>query len=219
MAVISIVLADDHTLIRQGLRALLEPEPELKIIGEAEDGRDAVDIVGKLYPDIVLMDITMAGLNGLEATRLISTVSPDTQVIILSMHANAEYVLQALKAGARGYIVKHGIKEELILAIQAVHRGEQYLTSRVSSSVIQGYLDGAEIGESLSGLDKLTSREREILQLIAEGFSSPNIADRLTLSRKTVERHRSNLMDKLDIHNIAGLVQFAIRSGLITSDN
>ena len=214
MATIRIILADDHTLMREGLRAILESETGLEIIGQAEDGHAAVEMAEKLQPDIVIMDIAMPGLNGLEATRLIHARVPETRVIILSMHENAEYVLQALKAGVHGYLLKQGIKSELVLAIHSAYRGEKFLTSRISSSVIDGFLSQAKTLESQTPLESLTSREREILQLIAEGYSSQDIARRLTISAKTVDRHRANLMEKLDIHNIAGLVHFAIQNGL-----
>lgn len=215
MAKIRIILADDHVLMREGLQAILERETDIEIVGHAKDGREAVDLVEKLKPDCVIMDIAMPNLNGLEATRLIRKLAPSVRIIVLSMHDAAEYVLQALKAGVHGYLLKQGIKDELILAIRSAYRGDKFLTSRISSSVIEGFLSQAEASESISPLQQLTQREREILQLIAEGNSSHQIADKLTISSKTVDRHRANIMEKLDIHNVAGLVHFAIQNGLV----
>jgi DNA-binding NarL/FixJ family response regulator len=215
---IKVLLADDHGIIRQGIRLLLEAEPDIEIVGEAASGHTALNLVEKLGPDIVLMDISMADLNGLEATRTICARYPTTQVIILSMHTEERYVLSSLHAGAHGYVLKQGLKDEMLMAIRAVHRGEYFLASRISATVVHNYLNLAADNAEAGPLDRLTLRERQILQMIAEGHSNQEIANRLVLSAKTVERHRANLMSKLGIHNTAGLVRFAIQYGLISLD-
>lgn len=212
-----IVLAEDHTLVRAGIRSLLGRMERVEVVAEASDGREAVRLARQLKPDLVLMDIAMAGLNGLEATRRIHSESPGTQVLILSMHANEQYVQQALKAGAIGYLLKDAATEELELAIQASRRGQTYLSPQVSRHLVDNYLRGDEEGGS--PLDQLTPRQREILQLIVEGGSTREIAEQLHLSVKTVETHRTQLMERLDIHDVPGLVRFAIRTGLISADD
>ena len=180
------------------------------------DGREAVELVGKHQPNVVLMDISMAGLNGLEATRLIRKEYPNTHVIVLSMHASERHVLQALRAGAQGYILKESAPRELELAIESVARGKLFLSPSISRQVIEVFL--GQMGDTADPLDQLTPRQREILQLIAEGHSSKQIAHRLEASVKTIESHRASLMDRLDIHDIAGLVRYAIRQGLVSPD-
>jgi DNA-binding NarL/FixJ family response regulator len=209
-------LADDHLLIRASLRSLLSEYPGLEVVAEASDGRQALELVGTHRPDVVLMDIAMAGLNGLEATRLIRKEYPDVRVIVLSMHASERHVLQALRAGAQGYILKESAPRELELAIEAVARGKLFLSPGISRQVIEAFLD--QMGETADPLDQLTPRQREILQLIAEGHSSKQIAHRLAASVKTIESHRASLMDRLDIHDIAGLVRYAIRQGLVSPE-
>jgi DNA-binding NarL/FixJ family response regulator len=216
---IRILIADDHGLMRQGLRLLLEQSPDMIVVGEAEDGRAAVEMAATLFPDVVLMDISMSGLNGLDATRLITSQSRRVKVIMLSMHANEAYLRHALQAGAQGYVLKHGIKEELTEAIHTVLRDEQFITPQMAQAPAPdepGRQDDTVLPSTR--LETLTPREREILQLIAEGLSNQDIASRLVISTKTVDRHRANLMEKLDIHNTAGLVRFAIQSGLISLD-
>ncbi|HEX7972892.1 MAG TPA: response regulator transcription factor [Anaerolineales bacterium] len=224
MSLIRIVIADDHTLVRGGMRALLEELSGVEVVGEASDGREALRLVEEHQPDLVLMDIAMRGLNGLEATSRITKDFPGVRVIILSMHVNEEYVLQALRAGASGYLVKDSAISELELAIKAVTRGETYLSPPVSKHVISEYVrrvgspvEPDEI-RNLPPLDRLTLRQREILQLIAEGRTTQEIAQDLQISVKTVETHRTQLMERLDIHDVAGLVRFAIRSGLVDLD-
>lgn len=225
MKLIRVLLADDHTLVRSGIRALLQDIPQVQVIAEAEDGRQALHLVANYHPDIVLMDIAMSGLNGLEATERIAREYPHVRVIILSMHTNEEYVLQALRSGAAGYLLKDAGLAELELAIQAVANGETYLSPPISKHVISEYVRrvGLEIGAQSSGeqpaLERLTSRQREILQLIAEGHTTQEIAHILNIGVKTVETHRMQLMDRLDIHDIAGLVRFAIRVGLVRLDD
>jgi DNA-binding NarL/FixJ family response regulator len=214
------LLVDDHGLVRAGIRALLESLDGIQVLEEAEDGREALRLVELHHPDIVLMDIAMSGLNGLEATKRINRDFPNTRVIILSMHANEEYVLQSLRAGAAGYLLKDAGTVELEIAIKAVAGGETYLSPPVSKHVISDYVRRISAGEqeTQSTLDRLTLRQREILQLIAEGQTTQEIARLLNIGVKTVETHRMQLMERLDIHDIAGLVRYAIRVGLISAD-
>jgi len=214
---IRVVLADDHALVRAGIRALLTGIAGIEVVGEAQDGHQVIELVDKLRPRLVLMDIAMPGLNGLEATARIAKSHPGTAVIILSMHAGEEYALQALKAGASGYLLKDADLAELELGISAVARGETYLSPVVSKHLVADYRRRAAGQEQPDPLERLSSRHREVLQLIAEGHTTKDIAAKLKLSVKTVETHRAQLMDRLDIHDVAGLVRFAIRSGLIAS--
>ena len=208
-----ILVADDHTLVRAGLTSLIARLPEMEVVGEAADGRQALRMVRDLLPDIVLMDISMPGLNGLEAAERIHGIHPKTKIIILSMHANEEYVAQALKAGASGYLLKDAATAELEMALKSVSMGQFYLSPAISRQVVDNFLHGGP-----TGVDVLTPRQREILQLIAEGKSTRDIAETLHLSVKTVETHRAQLMDRLDIHDVAGLIRYALRKGLITAD-
>jgi len=216
MKPIRVLLADDHTLVRAGIRSLLENMEGIEVIAEASDGRDALRLVRAHRPDVVLMDIAMPGLNGLEAAARIAKKFPNVRVIILSMHVNEEYVLQALRAGAAGYMVKGADAAELEIAIRAVARGETYLSPMVSKHVVTDYIQ--RISGETSPLELLTPRQREVLQLIAEGYSTKKIARTLKISVKTVETHRMQLMERLDIHDIAGLVRYAIRIGLVKPD-
>lgn len=185
------------------------------MIGEAEDGREAVQKAQQLSPDIVVMDIAMPGLNGPEATRQIRKRFPEVKVLVLTMHTNEEYVLELLRAGASGYLVKQTAPRELVSAIHAVYRGDSFLSPSISKKVVEGYIRQAEAMAAQNSYDKLTEREREVLQLIAEGHSNREIGELLHISVKTVETHRAHLMDKLDIHTIAELTQYAIRKGVI----
>jgi DNA-binding NarL/FixJ family response regulator len=213
MKTIRVLLADDHTLVRAGMRSLLESIDGVEVVAESGDGHETLDLIAKLLPDVALVDIGMPGLSGLEVTRRISGASSRTRVVILSMHAEPSYVAQALRAGAVGYLLKGGSVEELPLALQAAMRGETYLTSRVSRSIVDGFLrDTVDATDPLAGL---TDRQREILQLVAEGKSTKEIATLLDVSIRTVETHRARLMERLEIHDVAGLVRFAIRAGLI----
>ena len=214
---IRVLLAEDHTIVRKGLRSLLEDEADIEVIGEAENGREAVRKVGQLRPDVVVMDISMPRLNGLEATRQIKKLFPEVKVLILTMHANEEYIFQILRAGASGYVVKQAAVTELVLAIQAACRGDSFLSPSISRKVIEEYIRQAE-AVTKNSYDKLTNREREVLQLIAEGHSSREIAETLHISQKTFRDHRASLMDKLDIHSTAGLTRYAVRKGVISSD-
>lgn len=209
---IRILLAEDHTLVRAGIRSLLDRIGGMEVVAEASDGQEAVRLARKHQPQLVVMDIAMAGLNGLEATRRIRSETPDAKILILSMHANEQYVQQALQAGASGYLLKDAATEELELAIQAALKGQTYLSPRISRRLVEDYLSRGEGNPA----DQLTPRQREILQLIAEGRSTRAIAERLHVSVKTVETHRAQLMDRLDIHDVPGLVRFAIRTGVIS---
>jgi DNA-binding NarL/FixJ family response regulator len=212
-----VLLADDHTLVRAGLRKLLESMPDVTVVGEADDGLALLALAAQLQPDLVLMDIAMAGLNGLEATARLLKAQPGVRVLILSMHQNEEYVRQALRSGAVAYLLKDAAPAELEQAIKAVQRGESYLSPAVSRGVVSDYVQRLR-GDAEPAVT-LTPRQREVLQLVAEGHSTKEIARRLDLSVKTVDTHRSQLMKQLDIHEVAGLVRYAVRSGLISSDS
>ncbi len=211
-----VLLADDHSLIRIGVRTLVEQLGGMEVVGEASDGRMALEMIKKHYPDLVLMDIGMAGMNGLEATARVTKDFPGVKVIILSMHATEEYVWQALRAGACGYLLKDSGLSELELAINAVMKGEMYLTPTVNKKVVMDYMERLDTDQT--PIERLTRRQREILQLIAEGNTVKEIAWELNLSVKTIETHRSQLMDRLDIHDVAGLVRYAMRMGIIEPD-
>ncbi|MGE0041002.1 MAG: response regulator [Vicinamibacterales bacterium] len=211
---IRILLVDDHTLVRAGLRALLETIEDVTVVAEAGTGQDAVALAASHRPDIVLMDISMPGVSGLDAAATILAEHPGVRVIVLSMHSGAAYVRRALTVGVASYLLKEAAVDELPLAIHAVMRGERFLSPAVASQVVDGLVGtGAE-----SPVDQLTPRQREILQMIAEGHSTKEIAFRLALSAKTVETHRRQLMERLQIHDIPGLVRLAIRAGLIAND-
>jgi DNA-binding NarL/FixJ family response regulator len=214
---IRVLLADDHALFRAGLRALMQTFDGIEIVAEASDGREALRLAETNRPDVALMDIRMPELNGLDVTARLATISPQTRTIILSMNASEEYVLQALRSGAIGYLLKNISSAELEQAIRAVAGGETYLSPAISKHVIAAYVQRVGGGET-SSLERLTPRQREVLQLIAEGNTSKEIARKLGISAKTVETHRMQLMDALDIHDIAGLVRYAIRMGVITPD-
>ena len=213
---IRLLIVDDHTLLRQALRALLEAQPNLEVVGEAINGRDAVEIAEQMMPDVVLMDMVMPGLNGIDATRQILKRSPGTRVLILTAYLEDERLLQALRAGASGYVVKNSDLDELVLAIQSVHRGNTYFSSAVSEELaVNEVLLQAKQPDRKTGYDLLTNREREVLQLIAEGLSNQQIADVLVISVKTVEAHRSHIMTKLHAKHRTDLIRYAIRRGLI----
>jgi DNA-binding NarL/FixJ family response regulator len=218
MAPLTILLADNHALVRAGIRALLEQIPDVTVVAEAGDGREALKLVEAHRPNLVLMDITMPVMNGLEATGRIVKEFPQTRVVMLSVHNDEEYVLQSLRAGAVGYLLKDAGRAELEIAVAAVARNETYLSPAVSRHVVGDYV--RRIGGGIEGrLETLTPRQREILQLIAEGKSTKEIASILDVSVKTVETHRAQLMERLDIHDVAGLVRYAIRNGIVTADD
>jgi len=212
-----VILADDHTLVRAGIRALLEKLPWVAVVGEASDGREVLDLVKKQRPDVVLMDIAMSGLNGLEAAERMSKEFPDVRVIMLTMHNNEEYYWRALKAGVVGYLLKKAATTELETALQRVVNGEIYLSREISTQIHKKLpADGG--ADRKSPLDQLTGRQREILQLIAEGQNTKEIGDILKVSPKTVEYHRMKLMNCLNMHDIPGLVRFALRTGLLPQE-
>jgi DNA-binding NarL/FixJ family response regulator len=214
MKKIKVLLADDHALVRAGLVKLLESMPDIEVLGEASDGLQLLELAHALHPDLVLMDIAMPGLNGLETTARLLKAGPNTKVIILSMHQDEQYVRQALRVGTSGYLLKDSAPTELSLAIHAVARGDTYLSPAISRGVVSDYV--SRLRNDDENQIALTPRQREVLQLIAEGKSTKEIAQRLDLSVKTVDTHRTLLMKQLDIHEVAGLVRYAMRAGLIT---
>ncbi len=211
---VRVLLADDHTLVRAGLRKLLESMPNISVVGEAGDGLELLAMAGQLQPQLVMMDIAMPGLNGLEATARLVKEQPGVRVLILSMHQNEEYVRRALRHGAAAYLLKDSAPMELDLALGAVLRGETYLSPTVSRGVVNDYVQRLRNEDQDS--DALSPRQREVLQLIAEGLSTKEIARRLDLSVKTVETHRTSLMRQLDVHEVAGLVRHALKLGLVS---
>jgi len=215
VTIVRVLLADDHTLVRAGLRKLLESIPDMDVVGEAGDGLELLELTEKLQPQLVLMDIAMPRLNGLETTGRLVKAWPNIRVLILSMHQNGEYVRQALRQGAVAYLLKDAAPLELELAIRAVLKGETYLSPAVSKGVVSDYVHRLRAEDEPA--DALTPRQKEVLQLIATGQSTKEIARKLELSIKTVETHRTQLMKQLDIHEIAGLVRFAIRAGLVSA--
>ena len=216
MTQVRVLLADDHVLVRAGIRALLEGLEGVAVVAEAGNGGEVLELARKHRPDIVLLDISMPGIGGLEASAQLKQELPEVRVVMLSMHANEEYVLQALRAGAVGYMLKDSATAELELALQAVMQGETYLSPPISRQVVEGYVQ--RVGAEQPAADHLTPRQRQVLQLIAEGLSTKEIAYRLELSVKTVETHRAQLMERLQIRDIAGLVKYAIRNGLVSSE-
>jgi DNA-binding NarL/FixJ family response regulator len=213
-----ILIVEDHTLLRVGLRALLSQDPDIEVAGESEDGRDAVRAIGTINPDLVLMDLSMPRTNGIEAIREIKRRYPTVRVLVLTLHKADEYIHESLKAGADGYILKDATHEELRSAIHTVLRGKTYLSPDISGKVISGYLGGPGGTRFSSAWDMVTHRERQVLKLVAEGHSNKHIAEYLCLSVKTVEKHRANLMKKLDLHSASSLTAFAIDRGLVSSD-
>jgi DNA-binding NarL/FixJ family response regulator len=212
-----ILIVDDHTLFRAGLRALLAQDPSIEIVGEAGNGRDAVRAIGQLAPNLVLMDLSMPGMNGIEAMTEIKQRYPNVRILVMTLHKTEDFIHASLQAGADGYILKDATREELRLAIRSVLQGKTYLSIDVSGKVVGGYLGGGNSSPGSSIFDKLTHRERQVLKLVAEGKSSKEIANFLSLNVNTVERHRASLMSKLGVHNIAGLTAFAIEKGLLVS--
>ena len=212
-----IVIAEDHTILREGLRSLLSSNPCFHVAGEAEDGRDAIRCVKDLSPDLVLMDLSMPKMSGLDAIRELKKQDPDTKILVLTVHRTEEYIMAALEAGADGYVLKDATQSELLMALKNVLAGKRYLSPGISEKVIEGYLEGRKSQKVRSSWDTLTQREKEILKLIAEGHRNREVADYLCISLKTVEKHRTNLMKKLDLHNTAALTAYAIEKGLVTN--
>lgn len=213
---ITVVLADDHAVVRDGLRLLLEAQQDIKVIGQAANGRQTLQLAKDLCPDIVILDIAMPELNGIEATYKICHDCPSTRVIILSMYSTAEHVLRSLQAGALGYVLKESAGIEVVNAVRAVNSGHHYLSQKLSDRLIDDYIHQQKTAAGISSLDRLSHREREVLQLIVEGKSNAEIAADLTLSVKTVETYRSRILRKLDIYDLPSLVKFAIQHGLTT---
>lgn len=212
-----ILIVEDHTLLRQGLCAMISADPDIEVVGEADNGRDAIKLAGSLSPNLILMDLSMPGTNGTESIVEIKRRFPAIKVLVLTVHKAEEYVRDALKAGADGYVLKHATLAELMVAIKSVLRGKTYLSPDIAEQVVSGYLFGGKGPNHTSTWDSITLREREVLKLIAEGHPNKYIANYLCVSVKTIEKHRSNLMKKLDMHNAASLAVFAIEKGLIAS--
>ncbi|MDE3167209.1 MAG: response regulator transcription factor [Acidobacteriota bacterium] len=215
MKTIRILLADDHTVVRKGLRLLLEGQPGFEVVGDAADGRAAVTLAEETSPDVVVMDIAMPALNGIEAARQISAKVPSAAVVFLSMHSDESYVLKALKSGARGYLLKDSAEEDLINAVVAVSEGKAFFSPAISKMLVEDYLRQMQDRHLEDSYDLLTTREREVLQLLAEGRSNKDVATLLNLSLHTVETHRANIWQKLNLHNQAELILYAIRKGVI----
>ncbi|MDP2950730.1 MAG: response regulator transcription factor [Chloroflexota bacterium] len=218
MEKIRILLADDHTLFREGVRLLLERQSDMEVVGEAADGREAVELAHRLQPNVVLMDIGMPGMNGLEATRLIHTGDPAVRVLILTMHGTDDYFFRLLEAGASGYLLKEAAPTELLSAIRSVHNGEMFLYPSLAKRLAQEYLRRVGSGEEPSSYDSLTEREKEVLKLIGQGHTNQEIADILCLSINTVQTHRTHIMNKLNLHSRAELMKYALRFGLLSGD-
>lgn len=211
-----IVIAEDHTILREGLRMLLSSNPDLDVVGEAQDGLEAIRAAEAFKPDLILMDLSMPRMNGMGAIQEIKKQCPSTKILVLTVHKTEEYILATLKAGADGYVLKDATHSELMLAIEHIFSGKSYLSPGISEKVIEGYLEGRKTIKSSTSWDTLTQREREILKMIAEGYKNKDIADYLCISAKTVEKHRANLMKKLDLHSASSLTAFAMEKGLIT---
>jgi DNA-binding NarL/FixJ family response regulator len=215
LAQIRIVLADDHTIIRSGLRLLLEQQPDFKVVAEASDGRNAVELVARHKPEVAILDIGMPELNGIEATRQILAAEPATQIVILSMHSDEGYVLRALKAGARAYILKNSAEADLIRAVRSVADGKSFFSPVISKMLLEDYVRQIRDKQVEDSYDLLTPREREILQLIAEGKTNKEVANILHLSVHTVDAHRGNILQKLNLHGVPELILYAVRKGII----
>jgi DNA-binding NarL/FixJ family response regulator len=215
---VRIVIAEDHTILREGLKSLLSSSSDYEIIGEAEDGQEAIRCVEKFKPDLILMDLSMPRMNGMDAIKEIKKRFSETKILVLTVHKTEEYILATLKAGADGYVLKDATHTELMMAVKNVLRGKHYISPGISERVIEGYLEGRKTLKTRTSWETLTQREREILKLIAEGYKNKEIADYLCISPKTVEKHRANLMEKLDLHNVQALTTFAIEKGLVSRE-
>ncbi len=211
---IRVIVADDHHLVRQGIRMLLEKADDIEVVGEAEDGQEAVEMAERLTPDVLVMDISMPRLNGTQATERIHSRGLATQVVILSMHADETIVRQALRYGAKGYVLKRAVAEELLLAVRAANLGDTYLSPPIAGSILSEFLAVSHGSDEPDVMERLTPRERQVLQLLAEGGTNRAIAQELVISVKTVEKHRTKLMGKLHVHDLTGLVRIAVKQGL-----
>ena len=210
-----VFVAEDHTILREGLKSILASHPDLEIIGEGSDGMEAIQGVGKYKPDLILLDLSMPRVSGLESIKEIKKISPKTKILVLTIHDTEEYILPALKAGANGYLLKYATQDELFEGINNVLAGKSFLAPEISEKVIQGYIEGDTKVKTKSSWDTLTKQERRILKLIAEGYKNKDVADYLCISDKTAAKHRANLMHKLDLHSIQALTAFAIKRGLV----
>ena len=215
MPPIRILLADDHSIVREGLRALLERQQEFEVVGDVADGREAVEMAETAFPDVVVMDVAMPGLNGIEATRRITARSPRTGVVILSMHSDESYILRSLKAGARGYLLKDSLQADLIDAVRAAAQGKSFFSPKVSKVLQEDYINELQARGAEDTWDLLTDREREILQLVAEGKTNKEIAALLNISPYTIDTHRGHILQKLNLHSAPELILYAIRKGII----
>ncbi|MDR7433532.1 MAG: response regulator transcription factor [Armatimonadota bacterium] len=215
MKKIRVLIADDHTIVREGIRMILTAQPDIEVVGEAANGQEAIELTRKLRPDVVVMDISMPGVSGIHATKAIKAEMPEVNVLALTMHEDETYVFQLLKAGAAGYVLKRGAASDLVNAVRAASKGEAFLYPSVAKAVVQDYLQRVEAGEERERWDGLTQREREILKLIAEGYTNQEIAQKLYISVKTVQTHRAHILEKLGLHDRTELVRYAIRKGLI----
>ena len=213
-----IVIAEDHTILREGLRALLSSSPDFEIVGEAEDGREAIRCVEKFKPNLILTDLSMPRMNGMDAIREIRRRAPETKILVLTVHKTEEYILATLKAGADGYLLKDSTHGELLAAVRHVLSGKHYISPGISDKVLDGYLEGRKTLKTRTSWETLTAREREILKLIAEGYRNKEIANDLSISVKTVEKHRANIMEKLNLHNVQALTTYAIEKGLVSRE-
>jgi len=211
---ISVLLADDHRVVREGLRALLERNHDISVVAEASDGQEAVKLAAQVKPDVVVMDISMPVLNGIEATQQVIEASPSTRVIILSMYSTSEHIFRAFKAGAQGYLLKESAGSDVVAAVRAVKEGRRYLTEKITETVLDDFIHRRTLSESESPVSRLSKRERHILQLVVEGKSSSDIGRQLFLSPKTIDTYRSRIMHKLSINDVPGLVKFALQHGL-----
>ena len=213
---VRILIADDHTILRAGIRSLLDMVPDFEVVGEVDNGKDAISQAGQLKPDLLLTDLSMPKTNGTEAIQRIKSRYPDIKILVLTVHKTEEYVHAALKAGANGYVLKDDTSDELISAIKNIAAGKTYLSPSICSEVVMGYLADPGNERISTSIEQLTSREREIMKLIAEGYRNKDIAEYLSISLKTVEKHRSNMMKKLDLHSASSITSYAIKNGLAT---
>lgn len=219
MGKMRLLIADDHAIVREGLKAVLSAMPEVEIIGEAADGEEAISRAVECKPDIILMDITMPGTNGLDATRRIKQQNLDTKVLVLTMHEEDDYFYRILEAGASGYFIKGGSSSELLGALKSIQRGDVFIYPTMAKKLLTNYLEGVKSGQEVEKYKKLTDREREILRLVAEGCTNQEISERLFISPTTVQTHRAHMMSKLALHNRTELIKYAIRHGLIGIEN